>query len=214
MILDRSDIVESLGNFTTVVEPDRNEENWWAGAPSVAYEANSKEFWLAVRMRTGEGKRGSRGYEIRILKSKDGKDFRIVKKIHRKDMDVQVFERPSIVQTQDGRFRLYGCSSFLGQWTIWKLDDVDDPVDFDPTTMEVILHPPLNDGPSAALHGYKDPFVIFYRNRWHMTVIGEAHKMAARPYHFRKTSSITNLRRFSKPRDGIIGQQDLLVSYH
>ena len=180
----RKDIVEALSNYTTIVEPDKNETNWWAGAPSVVYDENTKEFWLAVRMRTGEGKRGSRGYEIRIMKSKNGVNFNVVRKIHRDEMSVSVFERPALILTKDGKFSLYGCSSFLGQWAIWKLDEVDDPLSFDTDSLKVVLHPPLNNTLSAALHGYKDPFIIFYQNQWHMTVIGEAHKMAARPYHF------------------------------
>ncbi|MBD3350328.1 MAG: hypothetical protein GF364_02475 [Candidatus Lokiarchaeota archaeon] len=184
MLFDRTDLINALTDFKTIVEPEKDEENWWAGAPSVVFDAKDHKFWLAVRMRTGEGRRGSRGYEIRILNSNNGEDFSIVKKIHRKEMDVQVFERPALIMLPNKKFRLYGCSSFLGQWVIWKLDDVEYPMDLDPTTMEIILHPPLSDGPSAALKGYKDPFVIWYKNKWHLTVNGEAHKTAARPYHF------------------------------
>ena len=184
MNMMREDIVDKLSKFETVVEPDKNEPNWWAGAPSVAYDHNSGEMWLATRMRTAEGRRGSRGYEIRILKSKDKKNFEVVRKIHRKELGVPVLERPSIVIRPDGKFSLYGCSPFLGQWTIWKLDDVAEPAEFDPESIDVVLHPPINETPQAALTGYKDPFLIRIGKKWHMTVIGEAHKCAARPYHF------------------------------
>lgn len=184
MLFERTDIVEALSNFKTIVEPDKNEPNWWAGAPSVAFDKENHEFWLAVRMRTAEGVRGSRGYEIRILKSSDGERFSVVRKFHRDEMGVPVFERPALILNPEGKFVLYGCSSFLGQWAIWKLDAADDPATFDPESLEVVNHPPLNDTPAAALHGYKDPFVLWYGNQYHMTVIGEAHKMAARPYHF------------------------------
>ncbi len=183
-MIDRNDLVAAMAKFTTIVEPDKDEPNWWAGAPSAVYDPNADEFWLAVRMRTAEGARGSRGYEIRLLKSKDGLNFTVQKRIHRNDMELQVFERPALVRTPEGKFCLYGCTSFLGQWAIWKLDAVDDPLDFDPTSFEVILHPPLNDTPHAALHGYKDPFILRIGDLYHMTVIGEAHKMGARPYHF------------------------------
>ncbi len=191
MIFDRKDIVDALADFKTIVEPEKNEENWWAGAPSVAFDAENHEFWLAVRMRTGEGNRGSRGYEIRILKSKNGFDFSLVKKIHRTDMECQVFERPSLVIQPDGKFCLYGCTSFLGAWAIWKLDPVEDPQDFDPKSMEVIHHPQMSNGPEASLKGYKDPFIIYYRDKWHMTVNAEAHKSAARPYHFISDDGVT-----------------------
>lgn len=184
MLLDRADIVDALSQFETVVEPEKNEANWWAGAPSVAFDAENHEFWLAVRMRTAEGVRGSRGYEIRVLKSHDGRRFSLVRKLHRDDMNCAVFERPALVRTPAGKFRLYGCSSFLGQWAIWKLDDADDPATFDPSSLDVVHHPPVSESPAAALHGYKDPFVIWHGGQWHMTVIGEAHKVAARPYHF------------------------------
>src|SRR6056297_4065516 len=137
MLCERKDIVEALSDFNTIVEPEKNEANWWSGAPSIAFNKDSHEFWLAIRMRTGDGARGSRGYEIRIYKGTDGHNFDLVKKIHRKDMDLQVFERPALVITPNGKFRLYGCTSFLGQWVIWKLDDVDDPVEFNPESMEI-----------------------------------------------------------------------------
>ncbi|MFX0102045.1 MAG: hypothetical protein ACFFCS_20940, partial [Candidatus Hodarchaeota archaeon] len=61
MQFEREDIVKALADFKNVVEPEKNEANWWAGAPSVAFDPENHEFWLAVRMRTAEGRRGQRG---------------------------------------------------------------------------------------------------------------------------------------------------------
>ncbi|MHA1732106.1 MAG: hypothetical protein ACTSU5_09185 [Promethearchaeota archaeon] len=194
-LVNRRDLVCALGDFREVVVPDRDEPNWWAGAPSVVYDGEGDgedgEFWLAVRMRTAEGKRGSRGYELRILRSRDGDRFAVASKISRDDTGVAVFERPSLVLTPERKFRLYGCSSFLGSWAVWKLDDADDPTAFDPGTLEVVLHAPPRDTPAAALQGFKDPFVTHIGGRWHMFVIGEAHKSAARPYHFTSGDGVT-----------------------
>lgn len=184
MLPGRQDIVDALSSHVTVVEPEKNEANWWAGAPSAFHDAETGETWLAVRMRTAEGQRGSLGYEIRILKSTNKRDFSVVRKIHREELGVPVVERPALVKTPDGKFRLYGCSAFVGQWAIWALDDADDPAALDPESIDVVLHPPINETPHAALSGFKDPFVIMIGDTWHMTLIGEAHKMAARPYHY------------------------------
>lgn len=177
-------MVAALSNHVTVAEPERDEPHWWAGAPSATRDPETGEFWLVVRMRTAEGPRGSRGYELRLLKGTDGVRFSEVRRIHRNDLGVPVLERPALVRDERGRFVLYGCSAFLGQWAVWRLDPVDDPTDFDPGTLDVVLHPPARNSPAAALTGFKDPFVLRLGGRWHLTVIGEAHKAAARPYHY------------------------------
>ncbi len=196
-------IKSNLSKFTIVLEPDKNEKDWWAGAPSVVH-ANNGLFYLTARMRESISPRGRRGYEIKILESQDGIHFREIHQIHRDDTNVPVFERASIVQDpKTNKFRLYGCSSFGEGWGIWKLNDVDHPKDFDPKSLKPVLL--ANDGKKESsptgvtdidsshhqyvkITGYKDPF-IFWENDiesgniiWHMFVIG--YDKVERPYHF------------------------------
>ena len=161
----------SVSAYKTVLEPDRNEPEWWAGAPSVTKDKTGK-IWLAARMREGYSPRGFRGYEIRILSSEDGFKFSTVKKIAREECGMKGFERPSIIlDPKTGKFKLYLCGPHptKGKWHIMKLDDVDDPRDFDPKTIRSVVDP---DALGANFYGVKDPFVIFIENEYHMFLIG------------------------------------------
>jgi hypothetical protein len=192
--------LEEIPNFckqyTTVLEPDKNEPEWWAGAPSVVRTADGI-FYLAARMREGQSPRGRRGYANRILKSTDGIHFSVVKEIHRDQAGVGGFERPALVQDpRTKKFRLYGCSPLQSGWGIWKLDDVDDPANFNPKTLWTVLEIESPESEQAKMEptpdqdhhamvrvlGYKDPFVIWAENRWWMTVIG--FDKVERPYIF------------------------------
>ena len=89
-------IQQRFSEYQVILEPDRNESEWWAGAPSVVRDDNG-DFWLACRMRTADAPRGLRGYEIRILKSIDGVQFRKVHTIPREKVPIPGFERPSLI---------------------------------------------------------------------------------------------------------------------
>ena len=91
------DIAGALSDYAVVLEPDQNIPEWWAGAPSVTV-SDDGTFYLAARMREGKSPRGRRGYEIRILRSKDGLRFTPINHIRREDARVPVFERPSIIR--------------------------------------------------------------------------------------------------------------------
>ena len=46
------DITSEAATYTVVLEPDTNEAEWWAGAPS-ALVVDDRTFYLAARMREG-----------------------------------------------------------------------------------------------------------------------------------------------------------------
>lgn len=54
-------------DYQVVLGPDKDQPEWWAGAPSVVRD-RSGTFWLACRMRTADSPRGLRGYEIRLFR--------------------------------------------------------------------------------------------------------------------------------------------------
>ena len=167
--------------YDVVLEPDENTPEWWAGAPSLA-RADDGSFYLAARMREGNSPRGRRGYEVRLLHSPDGLRFQPVCSIPREALPIAGFERPALLRDPDsGRFKLYLCGPWKERsWSILKLDDVDDPADFDPATCRAVLS---ND----ALHlpgvtGFKDPFIAHLDGRYHMLVI--AYHVVERAWHF------------------------------
>ena len=115
MTLD--DIRSAMSRYEVVLEPDQDTPEWWAGAPSVL-RAEDGTFYLAARMREGRSPRGKRGYEIRILRSPDGKRFETVNRIRREEAGVPGFERPALVEIRasaggrpPGRYDSGGCPS-------------------------------------------------------------------------------------------------------
>jgi hypothetical protein len=114
-----SRIPAQFRHYDVILEPDRNEPEWWAGAPSVARD-KSGAFWLACRMRTADSPRGLRGYEIRILRSRDGVHFEKARSIRREDVPIPGFERPALLtDPSTGRFKLYACGPWKsGPWSI------------------------------------------------------------------------------------------------
>jgi hypothetical protein len=126
--------------YKVILEPDKDEPEWWAGAPSMTRDRTGT-FWLACRMRTADSPRGLRGYEIRILRSGDGIHFEKVCSIRRADVPIPGFERPALLaDALTGKFKLYACGPWRsGPWSIIKFDDVNDPAQFDPASARVVI---------------------------------------------------------------------------
>src|SRR5690606_5754906 len=91
-----SAITAKFTDYEVILRPDEDKPEWWAGAPSIVYDAGV--FWLAARMRTQESTRGLRGYEIRILRSGDGVNFETVHRLKREDVPIPGFERPALLK--------------------------------------------------------------------------------------------------------------------
>jgi hypothetical protein len=168
---------ERWEDYLIVLRPERNEPDWWAGAPSVARIPDA-DTYLATRMREAISARGKRGYEVRILRSTDGKRFGNIAKLKREEVPIAGFERPSLLYDPDsGLFSIYLCGPWPfegeGNWSILRLDDVEDPEDFDPSTATPVLCPNTSGGErDYGVKGYKDPFVWFDGRRYRMLVIG------------------------------------------
>ncbi|MCD6351521.1 MAG: hypothetical protein J7M26_05335 [Armatimonadetes bacterium] len=179
-------IRQRFAEYVTILRPDRDEFDWWAGAPSVAPGPDGRTF-LAVRMREAISPRGRRGYEVRLLASDDGVDFSPIAHLKREDVPIQGFERPALVyDAARGLFRLYLCGPWphdgVEHWCILRLDDVADPADFDPSTARPVLCAPPPEGErDFGVRGYKDPFVWLEGDEYHMVVIGYSPE---RTYHF------------------------------
>lgn len=180
------DVPDKLrGEFTVVLEPDRNEPEWWAGAPSVARDGDGV-FWMACRMRSPDAPRGLRGYEIRILRSDDGIAFKRAHAIKREDVPIPGFERPALLfDAKTSRFKLYACGPWQdGPWCVVKFDDATTPAEFEPKTARPVIVPPKTEYDRDIVPlGYKDPFILFARGRYHAYVIGYI-RQNERIFHF------------------------------
>jgi hypothetical protein len=175
-----------FSEYKVILEPDRNEAEWWAGAPSVVRDRNGV-FWMACRMRTADAPLGMRGYEIRILRSQDGIDFRRVHALRREDVPIPGFERPSLlIDPHSGLFKLYGCGPWKGgPWSIIKFDDAAEPTRFRASTAKLVIRPRQKSGPrDMPVEGYKDPVILCAKGAYHAYVIGQLRGLE-RTYHFR-----------------------------
>lgn len=167
-------IEKRFTKYEVILCPDKDEPEWWAGAPSVVRDEKGT-FWLACRMRTAEGQRGFRGYEIRILTSKDGVHFNKVKSILREQVPVPGFERPTIViDPRTKKFKLYTCAPDNdGIWSIIKFDDVETPEQFQPETAKRVIIPPKKRFErDIRPRGYKDPIIFINDGTYHCYTIG------------------------------------------
>lgn len=183
--IELKDIAQSFTTYDVILEPDKNEPEWWAGGPSVVRD-DQGIFWLACRMRTADSPRGLRGYEIRILRSEDGITFEKVHHIPREQVPIPGFERPALlIDPQSKKFKLYGCGPWQeGPWCIFKFDDADDPTRFIPSSAKPVIQPPEKKYPrDVSVTEYKDPFIIYTGNKYHCYVTGYIRRNE-RIFHF------------------------------
>ena len=100
-----------------VLAPDDPRPGAWVGAPSA--QLVEGVWWLAYRMRRpiGEG----RGFANVVAHSDDGVRFDPVVGLGREAFGAESLERPALVHTHDGRWRLYVSCATPGS-THWWVD--------------------------------------------------------------------------------------------
>jgi hypothetical protein len=101
-------------------------------------------------VRTGAKGRGSNV----VARSEDGERLTTVCTIEQDRFDAQSLEKPSLVRTDDGRWRLYVCPAAPAPSKHWWIDalEVDDPADFADAEPRTVFAGDANTG-------VKDPFV-------------------------------------------------------
>lgn len=179
-------VPDRFRDYDVIAVPDKDEAEWWAGAPSILRD-NEGTFWMAARMRTAEAPLGRRGYEIRISRSRDGLRFEPAASIRREDVPIDGFERPALLQDpKTGRYKLYACGPVNGVWCILKFDDADRPDRFVASSARPVITPiessesrspeqivgRYHRGPACPTM-YKDPVLILAEGRYHCYVIGQ-----------------------------------------
>ena len=178
-------IADKFTSYDVVLKPDKDAPEYWAGAPSVVQD-DKGDFWMAARMRSPEHPRGLRGYEIRILKSNDGINFKQVHRIGREEVPIPGFERPALViDPVSKKFKLYACGPWQnGPWSIIKFVDADDPTKIDPTSAKPVIQAPEKSySRDVSVLEYKDPYIIHAQGQYHCYVIGYIRKNE-RIFHF------------------------------
>ena len=122
---------------------------WWAGASSAALDPDGG-FLIAYRVRTGHAGRGS----TVVARSPDGVHLTTVASLEQERFDAASMERPSIVRTDDGRWRLYVCSASRPPSKHWWIDllEADEPEGLADAPARTVF-------PGDERVGVKDPFV-------------------------------------------------------
>ncbi|WP_448628113.1 hypothetical protein [Geodermatophilus sp. URMC 64] len=140
------------------VVPEDARPGAWAGGPSA--QLVDGVWWLAYRLRrpVGEG----RGYANVVARSADGVTFEQVVRIARDDFGAESLERPALVHTPEGRWRLYVSCATPGT-KHWRVDclEADSVENLAAAEHRTVL-------PGSATAAVKDPVVRLVDDRWHL----------------------------------------------
>jgi hypothetical protein len=152
-----SSLLPRLDGSAVVITPPGTGPGYWAGGPSAVLAEDG--IYLAYRLRRPVG--SGRGYAVAVARSADGVRFETVATIRRESLEAESLERPCLVRTPAGRWRLYVSCATPGtkHWRV-ELLDAANPAEFDASRRVVVL-------PGDAKTGVKDP-VIRLNGTWQM----------------------------------------------
>ncbi|MGY1624565.1 hypothetical protein ACI789_20375 [Geodermatophilus sp. SYSU D00965] len=140
------------------VAPEDARRGSWAGGPSAQLVDGT--WWLAYRLRRplGEG----RGFANVVARSDDGVRFTPVVGIGKDAFGAESLERPALVHTPDGRWRLYVSCATPGT-KHWRVDllEAGTVEDLGTATPRTVL-------PGSDAEAVKDPVVRHDGRRWHL----------------------------------------------
>ena len=142
-----------MGESAVAIQaPGRGVEHW-AGAPSAALDEDGS-IVLAYRLRTPD-----RAATI-VARSDDGERFETVCELERERWDAMSVERPALVRTEDGRWRIYVCPATKNSKHWWiELLEADTPEGFGEADSVTVF-------PGDESVAVKDPIVQRRNGRW------------------------------------------------
>jgi hypothetical protein len=151
-------LLPRLEESSVVITPPGGGPGYWAGAPSAVL--TEQGIYLAYRLRRPQG--SGRGYAVAVARSADGMRFETVATIRREWVQAESLERPCLVHTPAGRWRLYLSCATPGtkHWRV-ELVEASDPSRFDVRERLVVL-------PGDAKTGVKDPVIRHRGGSWHL----------------------------------------------
>ncbi len=123
----------------------------WAGSSSAALDEDGT-FVVAYRVRHGLGPENP--VETVVARSEDGERLTTVATLDKERFGAQSMERPALVRTEEGRWRLYVCSASPAPSKHWWIDvlEADDPAGFAAAEARIVF-------PGDENVGVKDPVV-------------------------------------------------------
>ena len=143
---------------TVVVEPPGDEPGAWSGAPSSIVVDG--QVYLAYRLRLPIG--AGRGISNVVARSADGITFTVVAEIEKERFGAESLERPALVHTDDGKWRLYVSAATPGT-KHWRVDllEADTPEGLETAVPRTVLA-----GDDTV--GVKDPVLHHDEYGWHL----------------------------------------------
>ncbi len=150
--------VPRLRGSALVASPPADGVGAWAGAPSAVLADGT--FHLAYRLRRPVGQ--GRGILNVIAASTDGVHFTEVAGLERDRFGAESLERPALVRTAAGTWRLYVSCATPGS-KHWRVDLVESD------TVEGLATAPARTVlPGSDAAGVKDPVLLAAGGRWHL----------------------------------------------
>ena len=171
----------------------------WAGAPSVVRHDGVHHLAYRVRAPLGHG----RGLAIVIARSVDGVRFAPVAEVTKDRFGAESLERPALVRTPTGRWRLYVSCATPGS-KHWWIDvlEADTPEGLAAAPRRTVL-------PGDRRHAVKDPVIVRADGVWHLwasvhplELAGHEDRMTTEHYTSRDGLTWTHRDRALAPRDG------------
>jgi hypothetical protein len=146
-----------VGRAVVAVAAPGTKQGFWAGSPGAALDVDGT-FVVAYRVRRGANPQG--GAETVVARSDDGETFTTVATLDKSRFDAMSMERPAIVRTDEGRWRLYVCSA-SPESKHWWIDvlEADDPAGFESADARTAF-------PGDERTGVKDPIVRRVDGGW------------------------------------------------
>jgi hypothetical protein len=143
---------------TVVVEPPGDEPGAWSGAPSSIIADG--HVYLAYRLRLPIG--AGRGISNVVARSSDGVSFTVVAGVSKDLFGAESLERPALVRTPEGRWRLYVSAATPGtkHWRVAMLEA--------PTAAGLATATPRTVLAGDDTVGIKDPVLHHDEYGWHL----------------------------------------------
>jgi hypothetical protein len=97
-----------------------------------------------------------------VARSADGERFETLLTIGKDALATESLERPALVRTPEGRWRLYlSCATFgTKHWRV-EVTEAAHPAEFDVRSRDTVL-------PGDVKTGVKDPVIVHHDGRWHL----------------------------------------------
>jgi hypothetical protein len=145
-----------MGRAVVAVPAPGDGPGYWAGASCAVLDTDGS-FVVGYRVRNGHG-----GIDQTVIaRSADGETFTTVATLDQSRFGAQWMQRPAIVRTGQGRWRLFVCCGIpeTKRWWIEVLE-ADDPAGFETAEARPAF-------PGDDRTGVKDPMVKLVDGRWH-----------------------------------------------